>query len=514
MEQHLATRRVFLQKGLTLLAVASTIPTFLDQTVLALADPFDTKRTQQPSGKEGKVLVVVQLSGGNDGLSTVIPYGDDHYYRARSRISHPADKVLKIDNYLALHPNLAPLKSLYDNGDVAIIQGVGYPNPNRSHFRAMDIWQSAQPQRESPASGWLGRYFDNACPGCDPHVGVALGQSLPLAMQGDKVLPLNLERPESYRYNGRDKTHYLRLNQGQPAPGKDVITTEATQIDFLHRTAMDAQLSSDEILRVTRHHAAPVPFPPGEFGYGLKTIAAMIAGGLPTRVYYVSLGGFDTHAAQLGRHDNLMKQLAEGLSAFWKDLKAQKNDQRVLVMTFSEFGRRVEQNASNGTDHGAAAPMFVIGGAVGPGLIGRHPSLTDLDQGDLKFGIDFRSVYASVLEVARHPEQADPRRAVPVVVDHQVHLSQHFGALIFDCRNCRVSDILLAWRHGGDGGEAGRRPMCLQVPAEAGLQSGGPSPPIGRSRCSARNPPEQARLGCGGPTASDGAGAHVPGHFR
>lgn len=401
MEKIVSTRRVFLQKGLTLLAVAPTIPTFLDQTVLALNDPLDAKLIQGRTGKDGKILVVVQLSGGNDGLSTVIPYGDDAYYRLRTRISHPASQVLKIDNYLGLHPNLTGLKSLYDNGDMAIVQGVGYPNPNRSHFRAMDIWQSAQPERQQPNSGWLGRYFDNTCPGCDPRVGVAIGDALPLAMQGDKVLPLSFERPDSYRYNGRDRTDYAKLNHADlaptlPAPPKQI--TAADQLDFLHRTAMDAQLSSDEILRLTRTHTAASTYPATEFGNGLKTVAAMIAGGLPTRVYYVSLTGFDTHAAQLQRHDVLMKQLSEGLSAFWQDLKQQKNDDRVLLMTFSEFGRRVQQNASNGTDHGAAAPMFVMGPGIRQGIVTQHPSMADLDQGDLKYVVDFRSVYASVLQ--------------------------------------------------------------------------------------------------------------------
>ena len=402
MEKVVSTRRVFLQKGLTLLAVAPTIPTFLDQTVMALNNPLDSKLTQQTSGKDGKILVVIQLSGGNDGLSTVIPYADDIYYQSRGVIAHPADKVLKIDGYVGLHPNLTSLKSLYDSGDLAIVQGVGYPNPNRSHFRSMDIWQSAQPQVQQPGSGWLGRYFDNTCPGCDPHVGVAIGETLPLAMQGEKVLPLSFERPDSYRYNGRDKTDYIKLNQVelQPSPVSSAgrKTTPGDQLDFLHRTAMDAQLSSEEILRLTRSHTSPLPYPPNEFGNGLKTIAAMIAGGLPTRVYYVALSGFDTHVNQLNRHDALMKQLSDGLGAFWQDLKQQKNSDRVLAMTFSEFGRRVQSNASNGTDHGAAAPMFVMGSSIRQGIVSRHPSLTDLDQGDLKYVVDFRSVYASVLQ--------------------------------------------------------------------------------------------------------------------
>ncbi|WP_428939122.1 DUF1501 domain-containing protein [Fontivita pretiosa] len=421
MLDHVSTRRVFLQKGLTLLAVSSTIPTFLDQTVLAIASPEDTKLTQQPSGADGKVLVVVQLSGGNDGLNTVVPYADDVYHRARPNIAVDTQSVLKVSDYLGLHPNLKPLREMMDKGLVSIIQGVGYPNPNRSHFRSMDIWHSGRPETEDTTSGWLGRYFDNTCPGCDPHSGVAIGESLPLAMKGQRVTPLSFDRPENYAYNGPDKQRYQKLNTAgdagsepttQPLPSersasltagrgkslKPQIVTPDAQLDFLTRTAMDAQLSSDAILKMTRGHSPAAAYPPSEFGQGLRTIAAMIRGGLPTRVYYVTLGGFDTHANQRGRHDQLMNQFAQGVDAFWKDLKQQGNDQRVLMMTFSEFGRRVASNASGGTDHGAAAPMFLFGPACKQVVVGRHPSLTDLDQGDLRYSIDFRSVYATILQ--------------------------------------------------------------------------------------------------------------------
>lgn len=407
MRDHMTTRRVFIQKGLTLLAVSPTIPTFLDQTVLALAQPDDVRQTQQPSGADGKVLVVVQLSGGNDGLNTVVPYADDAYNKARPNLRQEANKVLKIDSYLALHPNLAPVKSLFDVGQMAIIQGVGYPNPNRSHFRSMDIWHSAAPDKEVITSGWLGRYFDNSCPGCDPQVGVALGDSMPLAMKGERVLPLSFERPDNYRYNGPDRKRYAELNTAdapatQPGivkPSKKIeVVTADKQLDFLTRTAMDAQVSSDTILRITGEYTSSAQYPGNEFGQGLRTIAAMIAGGLPTRVYYVALEGFDTHANERNRHDQLMTQLANGVNAFWKDMKTTGNAERVLMVTFSEFGRRVQQNASGGTDHGAAAPMFLFGPAVKEGIVGKHPSLTQLDQGDLRYGIDFRSVYATVLQ--------------------------------------------------------------------------------------------------------------------
>ncbi|HWB53239.1 MAG TPA: DUF1501 domain-containing protein, partial [Tepidisphaeraceae bacterium] len=406
MNDNVTTRRLFLQRGLALLAVTPTIPTFLDQTVMAMAQPNDVLRTQQASGKDGKILVVVQLAGGNDGLNMAIPYADDAYHRARPTLGVAAKDVLKLDDYVGLHPNMKGLKSLYDNGQMCVVQGVGYPNPNRSHFRATDIWESGDPEKAVETNGWLGRYFDNTCAGCDPHVGVAIGSSIPLAMHGDRVLPLSFERPESYRYNGHDVPDYLKLNAAEAAaskqgpasgklndvwPNQEPKITPASELDFLHRTAMDAQLSSNDILRMSKTYRQGVTYPSSEFGNSLRTVASLIAGGMPTRVYYVSLGGFDTHVGERGRHDTLMTQLSAGVSAFWADLKAQKNDDRVLMMTFSEFGRRVQQNASGGTDHGAAAPMLVFGKHLKSGLAGRYPSLTDLDIGDLKYSTDFRS---------------------------------------------------------------------------------------------------------------------------
>jgi uncharacterized protein (DUF1501 family) len=401
MRDYLSTRRVFLQRGLAMLAAAPTVPAFLDQTVMAMANPLDTPLTQQPSGKDGKVLVVVQMAGGNDGLNTVVPFADDVYHRVRPGIRHEPKTLLKLSDTLGLHPNLRTLMDLNERGQMAIVQAVGYPNPNRSHFRATDIWESAQPEREQAASGWVGRYFDNACAGADPHVGVNIGDTLPLAMQGERVTPLTLERPESYRYRGPDRLRYEELNRiGQKGPAVDQAskTGRPSTLDFLHRTAMDAQLSSDDILRVAQSHQPASEYPRGELADGLRLVAAMIRGGMSTRVYYVHLGGFDTHANERGRHDQLMQRFGEAVAAFWADLKSQKNDERVLMMTFSEFGRRVAQNASGGTDHGAAAPMFLFGPRVKGGVVGNNPSLTDLDAGDIKHQFDFRGVYATVLQ--------------------------------------------------------------------------------------------------------------------
>src|SRR6185437_10633489 len=306
MLEKLTTRRLFLQKGTTLLAATATIPTSLDQTVLAVANPEDASRTQQASGKDGKILVVVQMSGGNDGLSMVIPYADDTYHRLRPVIGHDASTVHKLDDFVGLHPSLGPVADMIQAGKAAVIQGVGYPNPNRSHFRSMDIWQSASREDQIESTGWLGRFFDNACPGCDPQVGISIGQQLPLAMHGDKVMPLAFERADAFRYNGPDHEHYQKLNALRSSTASDSHKTSPSgQLDFLHRTAMDAQVSSEKILGIVRGYQSSSQYPAGEFGQGLRTIAAMIRGGLPTRVYYISLTGFDTHAGQRQRHDNL-----------------------------------------------------------------------------------------------------------------------------------------------------------------------------------------------------------------
>ncbi len=417
MNDNLSTRRIFLQNGLGILAAATTVPAFLDRTAWAMDNPALGKgtRVQKDTGKDGKILVVVQLSGGNDGLNSVVPYADDAYYRARPAIGIAKNDALKINDYIGLNPNLAPLKKLYDNGQMSIIQGVGYPNPNRSHFRSMDIWQTAAPNDEMATVGWVGKYFDNACPGDDPHVGMAIGENLPLAMKGERITPLAFDRPENYRYKGKDTEQYLELNKYEgmdPAMANDPehkpiikpkkkqieVASATDQLDFLRRTAMDAQVSSDNLLRITRDFKPEGNYPRGGYGDGLRSVAAMIGGKLSTRVYYVTLGGFDTHAGSRGRHDNLMQQFAQGVDAFWTDMLKQENGDRVMMMTFSEFGRRVQQNASGGTDHGAAAPMFVMGPKLKQGVLGKHPSLTDLDQGDLKHNVDFRSVYATILQ--------------------------------------------------------------------------------------------------------------------
>ena len=443
-QNNLHSRRIFLQHSMALMSIGVTVPLFIDNTVMAADNPFDSKRIKGESGKDGRILVVLQMAGGNDGLSTVIPYADDAYHRARPAIGKKAGEVLKVNDYLGLNPNLTPMKGLYDAGMLSILQGVGYPNPNRSHFRSMDIWQSAIPEKDQTTSGWLGRYFDNTCGGDDPRGeprnkaglpegGIAIGESSPLAMRGEMTQPLNFERPENYRYKGKDVAKYNELNQprlvatDEPAIQRPIATkklptivTPDAQLDFLTRTAMDARVSSEKILDIVSSYHTRAKYPNGQYGDGLKTIAAMIRGGLPTRVYYVSLGGFDTHANQAGRHDRLMKEWGEGIGAFWADMKEQKNDDRVTMLCFSEFGRRVQQNASGGTDHGAAAPVFMLGKSIAKraGVVGTHPSLTNLDNGDLRYGIDFRNIYATVLEqwlgTASKPVLGEQFKTMPI----------------------------------------------------------------------------------------------------
>ena len=419
MNQTLHTRRRFLRTSFLGAAASWTLPVFLEKIFFALDAMAADSLTQITTGKDGTILVVLQMAGGNDGLNMVVPFADDAYHRARPKLALPADKILRLNSYAGLNPKLAGLKSLFDDGHLAVVQGVGYPNPNRSHFRSTEIWQTASDADKTEREGWLGRYFDNCCAGADPTVGVAIGSETPQAFTARTPTGVVFSRSEQFRFKsdrerGRPKndeeSFYRQLLQpneesalAAPEGGSigaiaGATASDLSTADFLQRTALDAQISSDKILEIARRSKSSVPYPRGQLANSLSLIARMIGGGLTTRVYYASQGGFDTHAGQLGAHDRLMTELNDALAAFVADLKQQGNFERVLLLTFSEFGRRVQENANGGTDHGAAAPMFVLGGKVKPGLSGKHPSLTDLDNGDLKFNTDFRSVYASALE--------------------------------------------------------------------------------------------------------------------
>jgi len=415
----LHTRREFLRTGLMGGAVATTVPSFLASTINALSATAADSATQAVTGRDGRILVVLQMAGGNDGLNTVVPFADDHYHRARTGLGINANDVLKLNDELGLHPALTGLKSLFDAGQLSVVCGVGYPNPNRSHFRSTEIWQTASDADTFEQQGWIGRYFDNTCQGCDPTAAVCVGRETPQAFAARKPTGITLENPNAYRFVSADRPgpgeeslmeeSYRRMNELAPedrVSGGSIgslsgtVTHGGSALDFIQRTAMDAQVSSDEILKVSGRVKNQADYPNSQLSNSLKLVARLIGGGLPTRIYYVSQGGYDTHTNQAGTHQRLLGELGGAVQAFCDDLKVQGNMARVLMMTFSEFGRRVEQNASGGTDHGAAAPLFLVGDSVKAGFAGKQPSLApeDLFRGDLKFSMDFRSVYATVLE--------------------------------------------------------------------------------------------------------------------
>ncbi|HEX7861275.1 MAG TPA: DUF1501 domain-containing protein [Verrucomicrobiae bacterium] len=418
-ELNLKTRREFLRASVLGGAVSWTVPAFLSQTFDALHAQA-AGQSQAVTGKDNTILVVLQLAGGNDGLNTVVPVTNDHYHKARPQLSLKSN-LHKLDENFALHPSLTAFKELYDAGQLGIVHGVGYPNPNRSHFRSTEIWHTASDANKFEKYGWLGRYFDNACKGSDPTVGVSVGRQTPQAFTGPRPLGISLENPETYRMAGNDTPEMdetagsmdfmSRLN-GAEGLGADAssgttigsvtgpVQSNLSPLDYLERTALDAQISSERILKVSQQAKNLVSYPASQVANSFKLVGRLIAGGLPTRVYYLSQGGYDTHTNQAGAHERLLRELGSAVKAFTDDLKAQGNADRVLLMTFSEFGRRVKQNANGGTDHGAAAPLFLVGPKLRAGLLGQFPSLApaDLHNGDPKYTVDFRSIYAGLLQ--------------------------------------------------------------------------------------------------------------------
>jgi len=346
---------------------------------------------------DDRILVLVQLSGGNDGLSTVVPFADDAYGKARRRLRVPTKDVLELDDAFGLHPNLTGLKVLWDDGDLGIIQGVGYPEPNRSHFKSFDIWHAASPRRRRVGSGWVGRLCEHAFTGTsDPNLIVHVGNRTPYSLHGTTHPAVTFTTPRAYRWIGTTK-EAASLEAAAP------ICEEGTSgrdraLATLRRALHDAQASSRKVRDAAARFRPAAPYPASRLSANLATVSALICGGLSTRIYSVELGGFDTHTNQKPRHDNLMTQVGDGLLAFMKDLTAHGVADRVTILVFSEFGRRVKENASGGTDHGVAGPSFVIGKKVNGGLHGKHPSLTDLMSGDLRHTTDFRRIYATLID--------------------------------------------------------------------------------------------------------------------
>jgi uncharacterized protein (DUF1501 family) len=389
------TRREFLRGGLILITASVAAPAFLVKTAAHAEAP-----SANPRSPTRNTLVVVQLSGGNDGLNTVVPYRDRLYRELRPQLAVPEAEVLLLDDALALHPALGPLKDRFDAGQLAVVLGVGYPNPDRSHFRAMDIWQTAVPEAYE-RTGWLGRYLAGCTCGRDEApAALSVTQTLPRALWTESVFVPSLTSLNGYRFQSdprypADREARLRALRALDA------TTEALRpyAEFLGWQSLNALASADALQQVAALWQTPVEYPANNpLATALKTVGQLLGGEYGVRVAYVQLGGFDTHANQQATHRRLLEQLGAALDAFQRDLEAMGKADQVVTMTFSEFGRRVRENGSGGTDHGTAEPLFVLGTRVRGGLYGQQPSLADLDGGDLRFHVDFRAVYATVLE--------------------------------------------------------------------------------------------------------------------
>jgi len=347
-----------------------------------------------------RTLIVVQMAGGNDGLSTVVPFTDSLYHQMRPTLAVPGSKVLPLDSRVGLHPNLEPLKKLWDAGHMAVVEGVGYPNQSLSHFQAMDIWQTLD-LTGNGSDGWLGKLVSgwvdkDGHPFKAMDIGVQTAQALAsISTPVPTLSSVNTYRiyPDPADTDGGNARMKALMNLYNSYPKTSPYAA------LLDATALNAQEGSHELQTANAAYHTTVTYPTGPFAAGLKVLAEAIVQGLGLRVGYVTLGGFDTHANQSTTHDLLMKTLADGLAAFYSDLEQHGKADNVVIMTWSEFGRRVEENGSQGTDHGTAAPMFILGNPVNKGVFGEPPSLSSLDtNGNLKYSVDFRTVYATVLD--------------------------------------------------------------------------------------------------------------------
>jgi uncharacterized protein (DUF1501 family) len=386
------TRRQFLARtlqGSSLVALSTLVPQFVARTAQAAAP-----------GKDN-VLVVLEMSGGNDGLNTVIPYADDLYHKARPTLRQTKDVVIRLDDHVGLHSGMQGFGSMWQQGQLAVVQGVGYPNPERSHFEAMDIWQSAEP-KGALTNGWLGRAtaeMENRSGGVPAlHIGPT---RLPLALAGaagggavtvnsDNSFRLELGRDKMERQKAR-----RRLLEDLATPATKPMDDDL--VSFVQRRQVQT-LTAVETLRDLLEGPNAVLRQGNGLAGKLQLIAGLIARGFGTRIFYVNLDGFDTHADQGPTHNTLLSELASSVAGFFEKLKSTGHDRRVRLMTFSEFGRRVQENGSRGTDHGAASCLFVAGPSVKGCVVGAHPSLADLDADDLKFHTDFRRIYATQLD--------------------------------------------------------------------------------------------------------------------
>ncbi len=385
------TRRDFLRKTVgvsTMTVLGPTVPTLLTRSLQAAAARSD----------RDTVLVAVQLTGGNDGLNTVVPYVDDEYGRCRPTLRLPTGELHKIDSQLAFHPRMEAFLRLYEEGCLSILQGVGHPHPDQDHERAMRIWHTADPQRPKRQTGWLGRVADYAWNPTQPDATAVFVGPI------DRPFVLNAENVvvPCFRSRAGAGLKSAPASSGMALPQVE-SETDNELLQFLRRSTRRACVQGERIEAALRATAGSTDYPSFGLAGDLRTVAQLIRADVGIRIFVTELGGggiggFDNHANQLGNHCAVLHELAESVAAFVRDLQRDHLLERVLLMTYSEFGRTVRENGRRGTDHGAAAPMLLVGGAVAGGLAGSHPSLVDLDNGALKFQIDFRRVYATVLD--------------------------------------------------------------------------------------------------------------------
>jgi uncharacterized protein (DUF1501 family) len=393
----MANRRQFLQTS-ALLGFGATVPTFLGKT--AFATP-----TSDKAGAKETILVVVQLTGGNDGLNTVIPYADAEYAKLRPTIGVKKTDVKKLTDSLGLHPSMGEFAKLYEDKGLCVVQGVGYPNPDQSHFRSMDIWHAGSTD-SSLTEGWLGKALQHK-PVAGFHLAESTKETAPLALTGAPARIPSITSLEDFQLkttsaDAQDQAKQKQLIQ-EVAKGtttQGLGGSEPNLLDFVHRTAVTTYSSTDQLASIGKNYTAKATYPNTPLANRFKLAAKLIDAGTGARLFYVSQDGYDTHAGQggaTGQHANLLGAVSDAIAAFYRDLTARGHGERVCIMTFSEFGRRAKENGSQGTDHGSGAPMFLVGGRVKPGIVGEHPSLSKLDDGNLVHCTDFRTVYAAVL---------------------------------------------------------------------------------------------------------------------
>jgi uncharacterized protein (DUF1501 family) len=381
------TRREFLQlAGFSFVSFGAVAPRLFAQVAQEAA----------AAGVNDNVLVVVELSGGNDGLNTLIPFENDLYYKNRPTLGIAKENILKLSDQVGFHPALEPLARLFKEGRLAVVQGAGYPEPDRSHFRSMEIWHTASTSQRVPTSGWLGSFLDVLPPPKDEAVirGLALTGSLPQAFQADKTVVPVVGQLDAFTDAQQSQQPQAMLKRKLSTSGGGA----SNPVGFLRQQTTAVYRTADRLRDAAAGYQSTVEYPGSALGQQLRRAAQLLSGNLGVRVLFVSQDGYDTHAYQGDAHAGLLSDLATSLAAFEEDVRGLKIADRVAVMVFSEFGRRVDENASAGTDHGAASCMFVLGEPIKGGLYGAHPSLEKLGDGDLIFTTDFRQVYAGLLE--------------------------------------------------------------------------------------------------------------------